>query len=269
MAARAAKEAVIRKSEFFSNALPGKLADCQEKDPAFSELFIVEGDSAGGCFSENTKIALSDGRKVTFKELVQEWKKGKTNYCYTIKKNGEIGLEKIVYPRLTKKSTKVIKVVLDNNESISCTPNHKFMLRDGSFIEAKNLKPTMSLMPFRKTLSQLKGKITIENYKNKEVMLDAIKNFNHKIKYIEKVKEKIDVYDLEVPNTHNFALASGIFVHNSAKQGRNRKFQAILPLGGKILNTERAHLDKIISFDELKDLIIALGMGIGGDFESK
>ena len=529
MAARAAKEAVIRKSEFFSNALPGKLADCQEKDPAFSELFIVEGDSAGGCFSGNTKIALSDGRKLTFKELVQEWKKGKTNYCYTIKKNGEIGLEKIAYPRLTKKRTKVIKVFLDNNESIFCTPNHKFMLRDGSFIEAKNLKPTMSLMPFRKTLSKLKGRITIKDYEmvldpkthkwifthlladlynldyglyhektgtyrhhldfnklnnnpdniirmikekhlqlhqkhikktlhkkeviekcnnikrspkyrqkisetmkklsetlsarakkqwenpkykeymakkylefyysnhdyrkkllknlnkaqknywsreenrinqtqkvreyfkkhpeikqhlskkakkqwldknllkwrsqktkeqwtdkfrkkrkksydnvylntglefarklyeeygsislydktrlkqqkknpnlvkletlknrffdgNEEVMLGAVKNFNHKIKYIEKVREKIDVYDLEVPNTHNFALASGIFVHNSAKQGRNRKFQAILPLGGKILNTERAHLDKIISFDELKDLIIALGMGIG------
>jgi DNA gyrase subunit B len=95
---------------------------------------------------------------------------------------------------------------------------------------------------------------------------ETVKNYNHKIVKIEKLTERVDVYDAEVPNTHNFALAAGIFVHNSAKQGRNREIQAILPLFGKVLNTERARLDKIIDSDKFKTLIVAIGTGIGEQY---
>jgi DNA gyrase subunit B len=532
-AARAAKDLIQRKNAL-DTTLPGKLADCSEKHADRCELYLVEGDSAGGCFSGDTLVALADGRSLSFSDLVIEQAEGKEHFGYTIRNDGTIGLERLINARMTKANAKVLRVTLDNGETIVCTPDHRFMLRDGSYKEAAHLVLGDSLMPlyrkmsdmkepgitiqgyemvkdprsdwwlfthmlsdwynrwqgvytvddgdhchhidfnkhnnnptnirrlpakehlelhrkqvahtlhsaqtieksrkirqseefrvkmsmrmlqpetrhilsvnakaqwedetykaymveswlelyhtdeafrertltqlnqaqqeywsneanrdmqaervrtyfennpavretfskyakeqwqddellawrraktqeqwtpdfrlkrkatlqqtyYRKTVVALKqfeaeGKIDLDAYQahrlsrrdssllrfdkfcqryfdgDTALAYEAVSTHNHCVVSIEPLEETVDVYDVEVPNTHNFALASGVFVHNSAKQGRDRHFQAILPLRGKILNVERVGLDKILKNEEVKNIITAIGVGIDEHF---
>jgi len=159
---------------------------------------LVRGQGNFGCFTKDTKVKLTDGRNLDFGELIKENEEGKQNYTYTVNNLGLISVAEIKKSRLTRKNAEIIKVKLDNEEEIKCTPDHLFMLKDGTYKKAESLTVGEFLM----TLS------------NVDLVRQEINN-NHKVVNVEKLFEQADVYDLTIDGTHNFCLAAGIFVHNS------------------------------------------------------
>jgi len=125
---------------------------------------LVDGQGNFGCFTKDTKVKLTDGRNLSFEDLIKEYQQGKKNYTYTINNLGLIAMAEIKHPRLTRKNAELVKVALDNGEELRCTPNHLFMLRDGKYTEAKDLKAKTSLMPLYEKVSEATDRLKRAGY---------------------------------------------------------------------------------------------------------
>lgn len=157
------------------------------------------------CLSLNTKIKLLDGRDETLENLIKEYEGGKQNWTYSVAPDGSIVPGKISWAGITRKNAKIVRVELDNGEFIECTPDHKFILRDGSLCEAQNLNENQSLMPLYTNADEYKRGC----------------NYNHKVISVTFLEKKQDTGTLtidenhEIHGYHNFGLSCGIFVKNS------------------------------------------------------
>lgn len=105
------------------------------EDDGLSEVICLAGD---------TKIPLLDGRELTIKELASL---GKGVWVYSIDKNGDVRPGRVTKAWMTSSNAPLLKVTLDNGKSVRCTPDHLWMMRDGSYKKAIELKPKDSLMP--------------------------------------------------------------------------------------------------------------------------
>jgi 5'-3' exonuclease len=108
------------------------------------ELGAICGDK---CFVGSTRVKLLNGKIKTMKELAEEYK-DKSFDVYSCNKNGEIVVGKAHSPKITGTNSDVYEVHLDNGEIEKCTPDHLWMLSDGTYKKASELTVGESLMPF-------------------------------------------------------------------------------------------------------------------------
>ena len=192
------------------------------------------------CFTGDTLIPLLDGSTVPIKDLV-----GRDDFWIYSCDNGVIKPGKGSNAKKTGEKVQIVEVTLDNDKTIKCTPDHQFMMRDGQYTEAKDLKIGDSLMPLYRRLSRIhpernrgteyeqilnpidnKWNFThrmilpewhVErNVVSKKCRLcieSTPKVMNHRVKGVRFAGFE-DVYDFTVEGYHNFALDAGVFVHN-------------------------------------------------------
>ncbi len=173
--------------------------------PLLDELKALEWDRLkgkvdhplSGCFIGETMVALADGTSVPIASL-----EGKEVQVFACDRTGAVVCAKAI-GRKTKDVTALIEVQLGNGQRLRCTPEHRWMLASGHYLEASKLTPRFTLLKSFSPAWTATGLIPMGE--------------RREIKEIREVKitKAVAVYDLEVDECHNFALTAGVFVHNS------------------------------------------------------
>jgi DNA gyrase subunit A len=167
---------------------------------------LVQGQGNFGCFSGDTKVELYNGEQKSLAELVDMAHRGARVDVFTVDAHRNVRIKPMRAPRLVRRNDPVVKVTLESGAEIVCTPDHRFMLRDGTYREARELKPKDQLMPFARS--------SIPERLHRTGAFPIPASLAQKVAKVEPAG-RADVYDLTVDVTQNFALAAGVFVHNS------------------------------------------------------
>ena len=107
---------------------------------------LVDGQGNFGCFTGDTKVKLLDGTDSSFAELAQ-LPSDAVFHVYSVDERGRVVVGEGSSARITRRGARLLELTLDNGETIRCTPDHRFMLRDGTYKQAKDLAEQDSLMP--------------------------------------------------------------------------------------------------------------------------
>jgi len=127
---------------------------------------LVKGQGNFGCFTGDTEIRLCDGGSINFKKLIKEQKEGKRHWTFSFNhQSKKVEVAEISSPRLTRKKEKIIEITIDNGEKIKCTLDHKFLLKNGKYKEAENLKIGDSLMPVYIKSCEGTEKLNLKDYR--------------------------------------------------------------------------------------------------------
>ena len=117
-----------------------------------SVLTVCLGKSTyARCFSAETQVALADGRSLSLEQMVKGSAEGERYYGYGVGQFGKVVVQELEAPRLVGQDS-LLEVTLDNGQVIRATPDHEFLMRDGTMRPAAELAPGTSLMPLYRSL---------------------------------------------------------------------------------------------------------------------